>query len=91
MAIIAVVHLVGANRISSELALLMIAGGVGLVWESMLVQGGFLAYPTAESSAGYAPYWIVAMWLLLMTLFTSCREVWCMLNSVSPMPSNSRV
>lgn len=67
VALIALIHLVRANRISSELALLFIAGCIGLVWESIIVQGGFLAYPTAETNGALAPYWIVAMWVLFAT------------------------
>ena len=67
VALIALVHLVRAHRISSELALLLIAGSVGLVWESLIVNGGFLAYPTSETSGALAPYWIVAMWVLFAT------------------------
>lgn len=67
VALIALVHLVRANRISSELALLVIAGCIGLVWESIIVQGGFLSYPTADTGGSLAPYWIVAMWVLFAT------------------------
>ena len=67
VALIALVHLIRANRISNELALLFIAGCLGLAWETILVQAGFLAYPTSESSAALAPYWIVAMWVLFAT------------------------
>lgn len=67
VALIALVHLVRARRIGSELALLFIAGCIGLIWESIVVQGGFLTYPTAGTNAGLAPYWIVAMWVLFAT------------------------
>lgn len=67
VALIALVHLVRAHKISNELALLVIAGVVGLIWETILVQGGFLAYPTITSNGAVAPYWIVAMWVLFAT------------------------
>ena len=67
VALIALVHLVRANRISSELALLIIAGCIGMIWESIIVQGGILSYPTAETDGNLAPYWIVAMWVLFAT------------------------
>ena len=31
------------------------------------MNGGFLAYPTSETSGTLAPYWIVAMWVLFAT------------------------
>ncbi len=67
VALIALVHLIRAHRISNELALLFIAGCIGLAWETLLVQSGVLTYPTSATSAALAPYWIVAMWVLFAT------------------------
>ncbi|MDJ0758935.1 MAG: DUF2878 domain-containing protein [Woeseiaceae bacterium] len=67
VALIALVHLVRAHRISNELALLLVAGLIGLAWETLLVQAGFLSYPTSAADAAVAPYWIVAMWVLFAT------------------------
>ena len=65
--LIALVHLIRAHRISDELALLVVAGCIGLVWETLLVQAGVLTYPTSATSPEFAPYWIVAMWVLFAT------------------------
>ncbi len=67
VALIALVHLVRANKISYELALLVIAGAIGLAWETLLVQTGVLSYPTSSTNTALAPYWIVAMWVLFAT------------------------
>ena len=47
--------------------LLGTAAVFGIVWESLLVQAGVLSYTTGTIFAGFAPYWIVAMWLLFAT------------------------
>jgi hypothetical protein len=65
VALVAVVHLVRAKSVSNELSLLIIAGLIGLAWETLLVQTNMLGYPASD--AGVAPYWIVAMWVLFAT------------------------
>lgn len=60
-------HLANAARPSRELTLILIAGTLGAVWDSLLVYAGLLQYPSGTLVAGTAPHWIVAMWLLFAT------------------------
>ena len=63
---IAAVNLGRAANPGRELRLLLAAALVGLVWETVLTLQGVLIYAEA-GSAGVAPYWIVAMWILFAT------------------------
>lgn len=60
---IAIICLAKAERPQRELTLFIIAAGIGLAWETLLMNGGILVY---AGSAGdlLAPYWIVGMWIL---------------------------
>lgn len=60
-------HLRTARNAALETRLLLIAGVVGLTWESLLVRAGLLEYSAGIIQAGLAPYWIVTMWLLFAT------------------------
>ena len=60
-------HVFHAKDMRKELSLILIAGGIGAVWDSFLVYAGWLQYPSGILIAGTAPHWIVAMWLLLAT------------------------
>jgi hypothetical protein len=69
--VIAVVleHLRTAPEPHKELRLVGIAVLVGVVWESALVATNVLTYSDGILIAGFAPYWIVAMWALFATTF----------------------
>ncbi len=67
VATIALEHLRTARAPGRELTLLAIAAGIGLVWESALVSVGLLDYGSGTLLAGFAPYWIVALWVLFAT------------------------
>ncbi|MGB5307045.1 MAG: DUF2878 domain-containing protein [Gammaproteobacteria bacterium] len=60
-------HVFHAMDPRKELALILIAGGIGAVWDSYLVYAGWLQYPSGILIEGTAPHWIVAMWLLFAT------------------------
>jgi hypothetical protein len=60
-------HLRVARRPLLELYLLLSAAAVGLVVDSLLLSSGWLEYPSGLWLAGFAPYWIVAMWMLFAT------------------------
>ncbi|MGD2137637.1 MAG: DUF2878 domain-containing protein [Gammaproteobacteria bacterium] len=60
-------HLGSAGSARKELSLILIAGGIGAVWDSLLVAAGWLQYPSGILIEGTAPHWIVAMWLLFAT------------------------
>lgn len=67
IAIAVAIHLWRTNSAGTELRLLLIAGAVGLVWETFLVQAGLIGYASGHWLPGAAPYWIVAMWILFAT------------------------
>ena len=67
VAIAAIVHLARASKVRSETLLLGAAGIIGLCWESALVATGVLEYRSGLLLPGFAPYWIVAMWVLFAT------------------------
>jgi hypothetical protein len=61
------IHLKMAYKPRKELALVLTAAVIGALFDSLLLQTGWLAYPNGILWAGTAPYWIVAMWLLFAT------------------------
>jgi Na+-transporting methylmalonyl-CoA/oxaloacetate decarboxylase beta subunit len=65
--LIVVRHLSIAADARKELSLILIAGGIGAVWDSALVYAGILEYPSGTLIEGTAPNWIIAMWLLFAT------------------------
>ncbi len=68
VALIVAIHLTyTAHRPGTELVLLLLAGLIGLLWDSALVALGWLSYPSGILVPGTAPYWIVAMWVLFAT------------------------
>lgn len=60
-------HLSRSSRPAPEFALIMVAGALGAVWDSALVASGWIVYPSGTLITGFAPYWIVAMWMLFAT------------------------
>lgn len=65
-------HLQCAQDMRKETYLLLLAGAIGLAWESALVNAGLLIYPDpiAEiAGIALAPYWILALWLIFATTF----------------------
>lgn len=60
-------HVSRAARPRNELLLILSAGAIGAVWDSLLVYAGWLQYPSGTLIEGTAPHWIVAMWLLFAT------------------------
>jgi hypothetical protein len=62
-------HVSSARRPKTELVLIAAAGAIGLSWESLLVQTGWIAYPSGNMIPGLAPHWIVALWLVFATTF----------------------
>ncbi|MEO0574011.1 MAG: DUF2878 domain-containing protein [Pseudomonadota bacterium] len=67
VAAIAAEHLRTATAPKKEFMLLAIAAGIGVAWESALVNLGYLNYTSGIFSPNVAPYWIVAMWVLFAT------------------------
>lgn len=85
VAVVVAIHLLRVAVPVKEALFLLCAGLVGLAWESLLVNSGLLGYPTGGPSGGWAPYWIVAMWVLFATTinhgFAWIKRNW-MLSSV---------
>ena len=50
-----------------ELTLLLIAGAMGLVFDSLLVTLGLVHFPSGTLIEGMAPHWIIAMWMMFAT------------------------
>jgi len=61
------VHLFLVEEPSRELVLIVLVGLIGLCSDSILVAAGWLTYTNGTIVAGFAPYWIVAMWMLFAT------------------------
>ena len=60
-------HVSRASSSRSELLLVLSAGMIGAVWDSLLVYAGWLQYPSGTLIQDMAPHWIVAMWMLFAT------------------------
>lgn len=60
-------HLVRAQRPSSEFMLILSCGLIGAVFDSVLVAAGWVTFPSGMFSELMAPYWIVTMWMLFGT------------------------
>ena len=61
------IHLVRAERPTSELMLIVSCGLIGAVFDSALVAAGWVTFPSGMFSDSMAPYWIVTMWMLFGT------------------------
>ncbi len=61
------IHLTRAHEPRRELTLILLTGAIGLSWDSVMVAGGWLEYPSGTFVAGLAPYWILGMWMLFAT------------------------
>ena len=64
---VVVLHLVLAPRPAVELRLIGLALAIGALWDSLLVQLGWIAYPNETLITGAAPLWILALWALFTT------------------------
>ena len=60
-------HLSLAERPAQETRLIALAILMGLIFDSLLVNSGWLLYASPEPVSGLAPYWILAMWALFAT------------------------
>lgn len=60
-------HLTRVTRPRQELVLITAAAVIGALWESLLVQLGWIQYPNGMLIEGTAPVWMVALWALFAT------------------------
>lgn len=51
----------------AELSLVLLAGALGTVWDSLLVAAGVLVYPSGQLETWLAPVWISALWMAFAT------------------------
>jgi hypothetical protein len=58
------VHLLMAARPSREFALLVMCALLGLVFDSVLLWTGWVAYPDGGWIPGMAPYWMISLWIV---------------------------
>ena len=65
---IVAIHLLRAPVAEAEFKLVLIAVGIGAVWDSMLVWLDWLQYSSGILIPNTAPYWIVLMWGLFATI-----------------------
>lgn len=66
LAILAV-HLRQARRPDLELGLVIACGIIGAWFDSILAATGWVSYPSGQIDPHFAPYWIIAMWMLFAT------------------------
>ena len=67
VSLIVALHIRSAEHRTHELQLLALAMVLGLVFDSLLVNSGWVSYPSGMLIPGVAPYWILAMWALFST------------------------
>ena len=74
-------HLKASARPLIEARLVAVAVGMGLVFDSLLVSGGWLSYANGMIAPGIAPYWILAMWAGFATTMNASMS-WIKINLV---------
>ena len=62
-------HLARAAGPVQEMLLVLAAAAAGLVFETALLQTGWIRYPEAATAGSLAPAWMVALWGLFATTF----------------------
>ena len=62
-----VLHFAWSDHRRADLRLVALALGVGVIWDTAMVQGGLVAYVAPGWSAACAPPWILALWVLFAT------------------------
>jgi hypothetical protein len=72
-------HLKVSARPRIEARLVLVAVGMGLVFDSLLVSGGWLSYANGMIAPGIAPYWILAMWAGFATTMNASMS-WIKIN-----------
>jgi hypothetical protein len=60
-------HIGRAGEPRAELVLVLIAAGIGALWDSGLAALGWIHYSSGMLLEDAAPYWIVALWMLFAT------------------------
>ena len=71
VAVLVAGHLATAVRPAVEARLVAAALVIGVVWETLLLAGGWIEYPTGVVWASVAPLWIVMLWALFAITLNS--------------------
>lgn len=66
-ALIVAWHVLQAAQPARELALVGVAAALGALFETVLLQSGFVHFPHGGLFDGLAPYWMIALWALFAT------------------------
>lgn len=61
------VHLYAVRPGYQEFLLILAAGVLGTIWDSLLVYNGWMIFPSGILLEGFAPHWLIAIWLLFAT------------------------
>ncbi len=64
---VVVYHLAVAANVRAEAVLLIVAGLIGSVFDTVLLATGWLSYPSGQWIESLAPYWIITMWIAFAT------------------------
>jgi hypothetical protein len=67
VAIAVLLHLALSGKMVVDAALALIAIAIGLVWDTLAIQVGWISYASPEPVPGLAPAWILALWALFAT------------------------
>ena len=67
--VVVALHLYRAARPRMETALILSSGVLGFLADSLLTGMGLLRFPSGQWHPQFAPYWMVAMWMLFATTF----------------------
>jgi len=60
-------HVRCADRRGRAVAVVLITGAVGALWDSLSAAAGWIAYDGGALVEGTAPFWIIALWLSFAT------------------------
>lgn len=67
VAAVVALHLYFSANPATELRLLAMIAVIGTAWDSLVVSSGVMSYPSGNFLSGFAPHWIIAMWVLFGT------------------------
>jgi Protein of unknown function (DUF2878) len=66
---VVVIHLMLESNRRRELAVIAMAGLAGIIVETTMVQSGLAVYAAEGPVPGFAPAWLVGMWMAFGTMF----------------------
>ena len=66
---VAALHLLLSPRRGVEFGLMAVSAMAGLAVETLMIQAGLATYASSGPVEGFAPIWLVALWVAFATLF----------------------